>query len=67
MHAVCFTTVLAIFAPWIALAVLPFTLLVMLSRVILGLHYPSDVVIGAVLGGSLAWGGCSLIDLTGLF
>jgi membrane-associated phospholipid phosphatase len=24
--------------------------------VVLGLHYPSDVIVGAVIGGSVAWG-----------
>ena len=33
---------------------LPFALLVALSRVVLGLHYPSDVLAGALLGAS--WG-----------
>ena len=33
-----------------ALVVWPFTLLVAVSRVILGLHYPSDVIVGALIG-----------------
>lgn len=33
-----------------------FTLLIALSRVILGLHYPTDVAAGAALGGALAVG-----------
>jgi len=50
LHAVCFTTLLFTFMPTLGLLVLPFTLSVMASRVILGLHYPSDVAAGAVIG-----------------
>jgi undecaprenyl-diphosphatase len=32
----------------------PFTLLVAASRVVLGLHYPSDVIAGAVIGAMVA-------------
>ena len=54
LHAVCFSTVLLAYFPSLALIVLPFTLLVALSRPVLGLHYPSDVLAGAVLGYLLA-------------
>jgi undecaprenyl-diphosphatase len=36
------------------LILVPFALLVAASRVILGLHYPTDVAAGAALGGFLA-------------
>ncbi|MFC6685825.1 phosphatase PAP2 family protein [Marinobacter koreensis] len=45
----CLTT------PDLALAVLPFTISVALSRVVLGLHYPSDVLAGAVLGSLMGY------------
>ncbi|MDE0926271.1 MAG: phosphatase PAP2 family protein [Methylophilaceae bacterium] len=33
-----------------ALCVKPFSIMVALSRVVLGLHYPSDVLAGAMIG-----------------
>ena len=50
MHAVAFSIVVAAWFPATATAMLVVTTLVALSRVILGLHYPTDVVLGAVLG-----------------
>jgi undecaprenyl-diphosphatase len=35
---------------------LVFTLLVMVSRVVMGVHYPVDVLAGCVLGGIIAYG-----------
>jgi undecaprenyl-diphosphatase len=56
LHAVSFTLVAAWYFPALAAPLAAFTLLIALSRVILGLHYPTDVAAGAVLGGSLAVG-----------
>ena len=53
LHAVAFTLVLVPHYPPLAWALVPFTLLVALSRVVLGLHYPSDVLAGAALGALL--------------
>ena len=50
MHAVSFTMLLVHYHPALALPLWSFTLLAALSRVVLGLHYPSDVAIGAAIG-----------------
>lgn len=54
LHAVTFTTVAVAYYPSLALGLVPFTVLVALSRVALGLHYPSDVIAGAGVGGLVA-------------
>lgn len=56
LHAVSFSWVLLSYYPEWAWLVVPFASLVALSRVILGLHYPSDVLMGAFLGAGLAQG-----------
>jgi undecaprenyl-diphosphatase len=60
LHAVSFTVLLASYFPeWTGpLAVL--ALLIALSRVILGLHYPTDVAAGATLGVGLGTGSLSI-------
>jgi undecaprenyl-diphosphatase len=63
LHAVCFLTLLAHYFPMLALVVLPFGLSVAASRVILGLHYPSDVLAGALIGWSLARGSLLLVGV----
>ncbi|WP_303291383.1 phosphatase PAP2 family protein [Marinobacter sp. SS5-14b] len=55
LHAACFQTMLFVAMPAAAWYVLPFTLSVAASRVVLGLHYPSDVAAGAVIGAIMGW------------
>lgn len=54
LHAVAFSIVAIAFYPMLAWLLVPFTLLVAGSRVVLGLHYPSDVLAGAALGALIA-------------
>lgn len=54
LHAVSFTILFTDHEPMLLFAAAPFALLVAASRVVLGLHYPSDVGAGAVIGASLA-------------
>ena len=54
LHAVSFTVVALAWYPWLALPLVPFTASVAVSRVVLGLHYPSDVLAALGLGSVLA-------------
>jgi undecaprenyl-diphosphatase len=54
LHAVAFTIVALAYYPGLAWVLLPFTAAVAASRVVLGLHYPSDVLAATAIGGALA-------------
>lgn len=57
LHAVVFSLVATAYYPALGWLVWPFTALVALSRLVLGLHYVSDVLVGALLGASIALAG----------
>lgn len=54
LHAVSFTILIVTSFPQLGWLCIPFASLVAMSRVVLGLHYPSDVAAGAVIGTGLA-------------
>ena len=54
LHAVAFTVVALAYYPGLAWLLIPFTASVALSRVVLGLHYPSDVLAATAIGVTLA-------------
>lgn len=63
LHAVSFTIVALAYAPWLAVVLVPFALSVAASRVVLGLHYPSDVLAATVIGTALATGSLRLVGV----
>lgn len=66
LHAVAFTAVACAWYTPLALLLVPYALLVAASRVVLGLHYPSDVLAAIAIGGVLATGTTLLADAVGL-
>ena len=54
LHAMVFGLVAINYYPALSFIIMPFVSMVALSRVVLGLHYPSDVLAGALIGSLIA-------------
>ena len=63
LHAVTVTLLVLPVLPLLGLILVPVTAMIMLSRVILGLHYPTDVVVAALIGSLVAFYAGSLVSL----
>lgn len=67
LHAVAFSLVAMAHYPRLAWLLVPFTASVAASRVVLGLHYPSDVLAATALGSALAMLSLWLVPGVSLF
>jgi undecaprenyl-diphosphatase len=63
LHAIAFTTVALAYYPALAWGLIPFAASIAASRVVLGLHYPSDVFAAIGIGIGLALGSFWARDL----
>jgi undecaprenyl-diphosphatase len=61
LHAVSFTLVICSTLPLMAVLLVPAAVLIALSRVVLGLHYPTDVLAGGMLGALIGGTATALI------
>ena len=65
LHAVSFGLIALAYFPPLAPLLVAFAVLVAASRVVLGLHYPSDVLAAALIGGGLAGASLYLVQQAG--
>jgi len=61
LHAVAFAWQACAAFPELAVVLVPLALAIAASRVVLGLHYPTDVLVGAVIGATFAAVGIAVI------
>ena len=54
LHAISFTVLYGAYEPSILFVMAPFAAMIAASRIVLGLHYPSDVLVGGTIGAAIA-------------
>lgn len=62
LHAVGFSLIALHYFPQLAWLLMPIAALIAASRVVLGLHYPTDVLCGGTIGAILALGSTLLLS-----
>ena len=60
LHAISLTVLYGAYEPMMLIVMAPFAALIAASRIILGLHYPSDVLVGGTVGAAIATASLSL-------
>lgn len=61
---VAFLSLMFIKKKWYTLGIIIWATIISYSRIYLGVHYPGDVICGAVLGALIGWGVYKLYELT---
>jgi undecaprenyl-diphosphatase len=61
LHAVTLSTIAIFYIPWLAPVLIPFAISVAISRLVLGMHYPSDVIAATLIGFGISTASLSLI------
>jgi undecaprenyl-diphosphatase len=65
LHAVAFTWQACAAFPELGFVLVPLALSIAASRVVLGLHYPTDVLVGGLLGAVFGFAGSSIASAFG--